>query len=331
MIGLTVCSIGTLPIRQAPYRPRPSGGANRPSPIEITSTTPKCKGSMPSLTATGSNNGPKMMSAAAPSSTEPITISTAIDSSMNSQVPCAADSDNIISPTVCGTCCKVRMKASDCAAATMNSTNPERVAACTKLCAAVLKPSSPNTSRPTTIAYIAANAEISVAVANPLLKPAKIMKISPNDAMAPLQRPDMAICGSIASVVAGRFPNTIDTTMSANAINPAGSSPATNRPPIDRLATKPRMIRLMQGGMVSAITADAASRATALPGLCLVRRAAGISTDPTAATSAILEPEIPENSTIDITMTTLRPPRMRPTARCSNSMRRTDIPLASMR
>jgi hypothetical protein len=34
---------------------------------------------MPSLTATGSNSGPKMMSAAAPSSTEPITISTAIE------------------------------------------------------------------------------------------------------------------------------------------------------------------------------------------------------------------------------------------------------------
>jgi len=46
MIGLTVCSIGTLPIRQ-PRRVETSGGANRPSPIEITSTTPKCKGSMP--------------------------------------------------------------------------------------------------------------------------------------------------------------------------------------------------------------------------------------------------------------------------------------------
>ena len=60
------------------------------------------------------------------------------------------------------------------------------------------------------------------------------------------------------------------------------------------------------------------SNATALPGFCLERRAAGISTDPTAATSAILEPEMPENSTIDVTITTLRPPRMWPTARCNS-------------
>ena len=33
------------------------------------------------------------------------------------------------------------MKASDCAAATMNSTSPDRVAACTKLCQADLGPS----------------------------------------------------------------------------------------------------------------------------------------------------------------------------------------------
>src|ERR1700739_4309600 len=97
----------------------------------------------------------------------------------------------------------------------------------------------------------------------------------------------------------------IDTAISAAAINPAGNSPATNNPPIERLATKPRLIRLMQGGIVSAITADAASSATALPGFCRDERAAGISTEPTAATSAILEPDIPENSTIEVTITTL--------------------------
>src|SRR5882757_9528410 len=106
---------------------------------------------MPSLTATGSS-GPKMISAAAPSSTEPITISTTIDSSMNSQVPCDPDNDSMKSPTACGTCCSVRMKASDCAAATMNNTSPDRVADCTKLCAAVLKLSSRNTMLPTTMA-----------------------------------------------------------------------------------------------------------------------------------------------------------------------------------
>ena len=147
-----------------------------------------------------------------------------------------------------------------------------------------------------------------------LLKPAKIMKINPNEAMAPLQSPDIGTRGVVSSEDCAGFPNTIDTTISASAIRPAGSSPATNNPPIDRLATKPRMIRLMQGGMVSAMTAEAASNATALPGFCRERRAAGISTDPTAATSAIFEPEMPENSTIDVTMTTLRPPRMRPTS-----------------
>ena len=104
-----------------------------------------------------------------------------------------------------------------------------------------------------------------------------------------------------------------------------------NSPPIDRLATKPRMIRLMQGGMVSAMTAEAASSATALPGFCRDRRAAGISTEPTAATSAIFEPEMPENITMDSTITTFSPPRMRPTARCSSSIRRTDMPFASIR
>ena len=104
-----------------------------------------------------------------------------------------------------------------------------------------------------------------------------------------------------------------------------------NNPPIEMLATNPRMIRLMQGGMVSAITAEADNRATALPGFCFVRRAAGISTDPTAATSAIFEPEMPEKMTIDSTMTTFSPPRMRPTSRSSNSIRRTDMPFASIR
>jgi hypothetical protein len=43
----------------------------------------------------------------------------------------------------------------------------------------------------------------------------------------------------------------------------AGRIPARKSPPIDMLATKPRMIMLTQGGMVSPMTAVAASRATA--------------------------------------------------------------------
>ena len=157
------------------------------------------------------------------------------------------------------------------------------------------------------------------------------MKISPNEAIAPLQSRDTGCRGAASTSGSGRLPRMIDSTISASAISAAGNRPATNNPPIDRLATKPRMIRLMQGGIASAMTADAASSATAPPGFCFDRRAAGISTEPTAATSAILEPDMPENSTIDITMTTLRPPRILPTARCSSSIRRTDMPLASMR
>ena len=87
----------------------------------------------------------------------------------------------------------------------------------------------------------------------------------------------------------------------------------------------------MQGGIVSAITAEDASKATAEPGFCPDLREAGISTAPTAATSAIFEPEMPENSTMAATITTFSPPRTRPTRRCSNSISRTDMPLASIK
>lgn len=75
--------------------------------------------------------------------------------------------------------------------------------------------------------------------------------------------------------------------------------------------------------MVSAITAEAASSATALPGFCRARRSAGISTEPTAAASAIFDPEIPENTTMLSTMTTLSPPRIRPTRRSTSAIRPT--------
>src|ERR1700753_660756 len=112
-----------------------------------------------------------MIKAAAPSSTEPITIRIAMDNSMKSQVPLPCDSPTMNSPTACGTCCNVNTKASDCAAATMNSTSPAREAAWTKLRQALAAVSSRNTIDPTTIAYSEAKAEISVAVAKPDLKP----------------------------------------------------------------------------------------------------------------------------------------------------------------
>src|SRR6202166_2450589 len=115
-----------------------------------------------------------MINAAAPSSTEPITIRIAMDNNMKSQVPLSCDNPTMNSPTACGTCCNVKTKASDCADATMNSTRPERAAAWTKLREAAPAVSSRNTKAPTTMAYSEAKAEISVAVAKPDLKPMKI-------------------------------------------------------------------------------------------------------------------------------------------------------------
>ena len=128
-----------------------------------------------------------------------------------------------------------------------------------------------------------------------------------------------------------RRPMMIEAPISAAAINAEGSSPAMNSPPMERLATKPRMIRFTQGGIVSAITAEAASNATASPGFCPDLRAAGTSTEPTAAISAIFEPEMPEKITMLSTITTSSPPRMRPAPRCSREIRRTDMPFASIR
>src|SRR5580700_3712277 len=208
-----------------------------------------------------------MINAAAPSSTEPITIRIAIDNSIKSQMPLSCDNPTMNSPTACGTCCNVSTKASDCAAATMNSTRPERAAAWTKLRQAAAAVSSRNTTDPTTIAYNEAKAEISVAVAKPDLNPMKIMAIRPSETPAPnhIRRIALRESGSGGGAVEG-LPNRTDTPISAAAISAAGSRPAANRPPIERLATNPRMIRLMQGGMVSAITADAASSATVEPG-----------------------------------------------------------------
>ncbi len=177
-----------------------------------------------------------------------------------------------------------------------------------------------------------AKAEISVAVAKPDRKPMKITAIRPKAAIPPLAMPDtLAASEPTATGAAGAVPRATTIAISASAMIADGSSPATNRPPIDRLVTKPRMIRFTQGGMVSAMTAEAASSATASPGFCPDLRAAGTSTDPTAATSAIFEPEMPENTTMLRTMTTFSPPRIRPTPRCSRLMMRTDMPFASIR
>ena len=99
-----------------------------------------------------------------------------------------------------------------------------------------------------------------------------------------------------------------------------------NRPPIEMLATKPMMIMLMQGGIVSAITAVQASRPAASFGSWRVRRTAGMTMPPTAAMSASLEPETPEKNAVAVIVIRPRPPRTRPNMRSSSSIRRDDMP-----
>jgi len=71
--------------------------------------------------------------------------------------------------------------------------------------------------------------------------------------------------------MAARVPKAMEATIRQVAIMPAGMNPAMNMPPIEMFETKARMMRLMQGGIDSAMTADAPSSATALPGFCLAR------------------------------------------------------------
>jgi len=71
----------------------------------------------------------------------------------------------------------------------------------------------------------------------------------------------------------------------------------------------------MQGGMVSAITAEAASSATAFP-ILPAAACCGDQHRATAATSAIWSRRCPRTD-LDVTITTFSPPAHRPTARCA--------------
>ena len=90
------------------------------------------------------------------------------------------------------------------------------------------------------------------------------------------------------------------------------------------------MIMLMQGGMVSAITAVQASRPAVSFGSCLVLRTAGMMMPPTAAMSASLEPETPEKKAVAVMVIRPSPPRTRPNMRSSSSISRDDMPLDSI-
>jgi hypothetical protein len=110
----------------------------------------------------------------------------------------------------------------------------------------------------------------------------------------------------------------------------AGMMPARNSPPIETLETKAKMMRLTQGGMVSAITAVQASSPAASFGSCRVRRTAGITMPPTAAMSASFEPETPEKNAVAVMVISPSPPRTRPKMRSSSSISRDDMPFDSI-
>ena len=223
---------------------------------------------MPSLTATGSSSGPKMISAAAPSSTEPITISTTIDSSMNSQTPCDArqrqhDVADRMRHLLQRQNERQRLRGGD-----DEQHQPRARRRLHETVRRGLEAEFAEHEAADDDGIDRGKGRDFGGGRKAALEAEEDHEDQPErgDRAAPQARRRESAARSLRPA-AGRLPRMMHSTISASAIRPAGSRPATNRPPIDRLATKPRMIRLMQGGMVSAITADAASSATALPGI----------------------------------------------------------------
>src|SRR5271169_4868470 len=88
----------------------------------------------------------------------------------------------------------------------------------------------------------------------------------------------------------------------------AGSRPARNSEVTDSVVMVPTMM-LMLGGIVSPIAADAFSTAVYRPSSSAPVLEVSLSADETAAMSAILDPEIPENRYMLTTTTCSAPPR----------------------
>ena len=175
-----------------------------------------------------------------------------------------------------------------------------------------------------------AKADTSVEVATPEVTPLPIMATMMSATSAPPSSLSIGVRCSKASSGSILRPTITASTASASAITAAGTRPAMNKPAIEILATKPMMIMLMQGGMVSAMTAVQASRPAASLGSWRVRRTAGITMPPTAAMSASLEPDTPEKNAVAVMVIRPMPPRTRPKMRSSNSISRDDIPLDSI-
>ncbi len=88
------------------------------------------------------------------------------------------------------------------------------------------------------------------------------------------------------------------TMASAIASTTPGSKPPVNRAAMDTPVTEAMAISTKDGGMVSAMAPDAASRETISPSFSPRFFISGNSTGATAAMSAALEPEMPETSSM---------------------------------
>ncbi len=83
-------------------------------------------------------------------------------------------------------------------------------------------------------------------------------------------------------------------TASAMASTAAGIRPPVNSAAMDTPVTEPMVMSTSEGGMVSLIAPEAASRETSSPSLLPRRTISGNSTGAIAAMSAAFEPEMPE-------------------------------------
>ena len=120
--------------------------------MAMTITVPKCSGLTPSCAAIGVSNGPKMMSAGAPSRMAPNTIMISTESITNMVLPHACANSIMNDDRYCGICWIVSANERLDAAATMNRMLPAIEAERTNSRATDDQVSSRKASQPTTSA-----------------------------------------------------------------------------------------------------------------------------------------------------------------------------------
>ena len=106
----------------------------------------------------------------------------------------------------------------------------------------------------------------------------------------------------------------------------AGRNPAMNSAAIDRSVRLASTTIIRHGGTSTPIADAAATIETASSGRYPARVIEGISSEPTAETSAADEPEIPENRYSLTTVVIPRPPRMWPTSARAKPTSRSVMP-----